>query len=567
MVACYYRHILAMPPEQLLAVMVVEQYTLKDYVNAFKRRSKLFFGSFFVVLGTALALALMLSDQYRSSAELRIDLTVPNIDELEPVILTNYADQYIQTLAQEVMTNDNLRTWLDESNAYQYEGDEVSTGELIGRLEEDIQIRMVFTSVIEERSGKEVDLITGFTTSFVGRDPEAAKIIANNVANAFLSEDRAVRVERASTASTFLTEQIDAKREEIAEIEAKIATFKEDNAGKLPELMVLNMTSLERIERELEGTERQIRNQRQDKLYREAQLADIRHRVDGDPRQLAELEAEYNRAISLYGPDHPDVIRIQRQVAVMTGGAAGDSSSPLAQLEAQLAVARETYSEEHPDVIRLKRRIDDLRSKSPLTGAGDATETNPRYLQLSAEINAIDTNLASLGARAVQLRVDRADLEDRIASMPQVERQFQVLERDLQTATLAFDGLRERLAQAEQIESFESGDRGARLALIRRAEAPRRPSGPPRLAIFVVGLFLATTVAGIAAFFAEFSDSTVRGSKDIQIMMNTPTLAMIPVMQNSVSRSLRRQQIVGISAVAFAIAAAFVAIAALRMFV
>ena len=131
--------------------------------------------------------------------------------------------------------------------------------------------------------------------------------------------------------------------------------------------------------------------------------------------------------------------------------------------------------------------------------------------------------------------------------MPQVERQYQALERDLQTATLAFDDLRQRLVQAQQVESFESGERGARLEQIRTASAPSSPSGPPRLAITIVGLILATTFAGGAAFVAEISDSTIRGSKDIQSVMQTPAIATIPIMQNSASLALRRRQRIAVS--------------------
>ena len=226
-----------------------------------------------------------------------------------------------------------------------------------------------------------------------------------------------------------------------------------------------------------------------------------------------------HRAIALYGPDHPDVIRIRRQVAALTDGASEGGSSPLAQYEAELAAARERYSDEHPDVISLKRRINEMRAGDPF--ADDTTVDNPLYLQLRAQINAVDTNLQGLRIRAQELRNNQADLQDKIADMPQVERQYQVLERELQTATLTFDGLRRRLAQAQQIESYESGERGARLVQITSAEAANSPSGPPRLAITIIGLILATTIAGGAASVAEFSDNTIRGSKDIQTVMQT----------------------------------------------
>ena len=528
------------------------QYTAKDYVNAFRRRSKLFFLVAGVITAIAIAFALLPPDTYRSSAEMRVDLEGPGIDMLEPVVQTTYADQYVRMLQQRVMTYENLGRWLDESGAYQDHPD-MGRGDQIARLQQEISIQMVYTGVMDER-GREVSLITGFTTAFTARDPEVAASVANNVATAFLAEDRATRVASASSAAEFLQEQIDAKREEIIEIESKIATFKEENAGKLPELMVLNMTTLERTERELEGVQREIRTLQQDRFFRDAQLQEIRQRVGGAGANLAALEAEYHRAISLYGPDHPDVIRIRRQVAALTAGAVEGGTPEVIQLQNELTAAQERYSDEHPDVISLKRRLEELRSGGPFAGGNQTTE-DPVYLQLRAQINAIDSNLEGLRARADQLRADRARMQDRLASTPQVERQFQVLQRELQTATIAFDGLRQRLVQAQQVESFESGERGARLQQVRSARAPANPTGPPRLAIMILGLFVAVSFGGGSAFLAEFTDNTIRGSKDIRTVMNTQAIATVPIVQNSVSRSEKRRHFLATSLSALLLAA------------
>lgn len=518
-----------------------EDYTMKDYVNALRRRAGLIAGVLGLVMGIAIALAVLPPDTYRSTAEMRIDMQGPNIDLLKPIELTTYADQYIKTLEQKVMTRDNMAAWIEESNAYRYMGEDVSESDKIAQMREDIQVAMVFTSVIEEESGQEVDLITGFTTSFTGRDPEAARIVSDNVAAAFLEEDRKTRVARAGAAAGFLQEQIDAKREEIAEIEAKVAEFKEGHAGTMPDLLVLNMTALDRTTQELEQVEREIRTLEQDRFFRKAQLQEIEATAGGSATQLAALEAEYLRAVALYGPDHPDVKRLKAQISALTGSAGGVST--VAQLEAELAALQERYSDAHPDVVDLKRKLEAARGAG-LTGS---SLSDPLYLQLRAQINSIDTQIEGLRTRAEELRTNRADLQDRIASMPQVEREFQVLERELQTATLAFDNLRQRAAQAEQIESYESGERGARLEQIRAAQAPEEPTGPPRLAITILGLFIGTTFAGGAALFAEMSDNTIRGRKDVLTVMHTHAIAAVPIVQNSVYRSERRRRMLVIS--------------------
>lgn len=226
----------------------------------------------------------------------------------------------------------------------------------------------------------------------------------------------------------------------------------------------------------------------------------------------------------------------------MTNASGGQGATPaIAQLKMELAAAEQRYSDQHPDVIRMKRQLAELEAENPFSGEDSVDD--PLYLQLRAQINATDVNLASLRRRSEELRTNQANYQDRIASTPQVERQYQVLQRELQTSKLAFEDLRKRLSQAEQTESYESGEQGARLQLVRSAQAPDSPTGPPRLAISIIGLFVAASLAGGAAIFAELTDNTVRGSRDIRNIMHTPAIASVPVVQNSLSRSHRRRQL------------------------
>jgi uncharacterized protein involved in exopolysaccharide biosynthesis len=518
--------------------MPPESYTPTDYLNAFRRRLKVFFFVFLAILSIAVSLAVSPTDYYRSAAEFRVDLEGPNIDLLEAVTLTNYVDQYVTTLERSVVTSDNLRTWLEESSVFAKDRDEKTERELINRIRDNIRLELVFTGVYDERAGREVDLITGFRPVFTGDSPEATHSVAKNLAEQFLAADHSSRTQQAAAASSFFRKQIGSKEAEIAELEKRIAEFKEDNAGKLPQQLVLNMTVLERTERDLENVQTEMRALQDDRIFRQSQLEEIRQN-SASAERLQQLEDEYVRAIALYGPDHPDVIRIKRQVAALTG-AGGESagSLELEQLRVELAAAEQRYSAEHPDIKRLRRQIELLES-----GQSGATSTedqfNPRYLQLRANVNAIDARLASLRTRARELRQKIEALEVRIASTPEVERQYQALDRDFQTAKLAYNDLRQRLTQAQQTESFEAGELGARLSQVSPAYVPDRPAGPRRVAMAVVGVIFGLSLAAGVAVMMELLDSTIRGRRDILVALGTQPIASIPIIQNSVTRRRR----------------------------
>lgn len=518
-----------------------EQYSSNDYVNALRRRISIFSIVLGVILVTAVAIALVLPDAYRSAAELRIDLEGPSVELLEPVALTTYADQYVKSLQQKVLRYDNVKAWLDGSNEYSAEerSDE-REGALVARMLGDIRIAMVTTSVANPQGG-EVDLITGFTTAYTSRDPSSARFVADKVAAAFLAEDRALRMERAATTATFLSEQIEGKRAEIVELEGKIAAFKEQHAASLPDMMTLNVTNLERTERDLEAVQSQVRAAQENRIFLQARLDELR-RSSPSAERATELEEEYLRALSIYGPDHPDVLRLRRQMGAIAETDVAGGNTELRQLEEQLTEARQRYSDEHPTIVSLRRRIDTLKAQGQRQPAGSDLNRNPSFIQLRAQINAIDTDLEGLRARATELRRRQEETENRIARMPQVERDYLALDRDLNSAQLAFDDLRTRFVQAQQTESFESGERGARLEQISAAETPTGPSGPPRVAIALLGTVLALTLAGAAAMGAETMDKTVRGSKDIRMLLQLQPLAAIPVIRNSLWKAEQRRR-------------------------
>jgi len=155
----------------------------------------------------------------------------------------------------------------------------------------------------------------------------------------------------------------------------------------------------------------------------------------------------------------------------------------------------------------------------------------------------VDIQLAELKRSQPALRRKIEEYEIRLARTAQVESEVQALDRKLQSARNNFDDLQQRAVSARQSEALEFTDIGARLAQVVPAAVPRSPSGPPRTAIMVLGVFLAGTLGVGSMLFAEMTDSTVRGSKDIARVMNMVPLATIPVIENSSSKRQHQRRL------------------------
>jgi hypothetical protein len=280
-------------------------------------------------------------------------------------------------------------------------------------------------------------------------------------------------------------------------------------------------------------------------VFLQRQLDEIRQLTPTTDR-LEELEQLYTTLVASYGPNHPDVGRVRREItAIISADTEDNDAYEAVELRMQLVEAEQKYSSEHPDVVRLRQQlaaIEATRGQRPTTEPSQLLE-NPRYLQLRNELNGIDSELTELRTSEPELRQKIRDYEERVRRTPQVESEYQALSRKLQSLNDNFEDLQQRSVVARQSEALESTDIAARLDLVRVPRFPRTPSGPPRTAIIIIGIFLAGTLGVGSMLLAEMTDSTIRGSKDIIRVVEIVPLATIPIIDNVASIKERHRRL------------------------
>ena len=519
------------------------EYTASDYLAAFRRRRGVFLTVALPILAGAALFAAMLPDKYTSFAEIDINLEGSNVRTLEPIEVTSYADQYISKLTDLALSRANMLALASDPEVIAATPSGVGEAELAEEIRDSIRVSVLTQLVLSPNSGREVDLISGFRVASVGADPVFVQQVAKSSAKLFLDADRSSRTERASSTSLFLSEQMNQTEIEIVGLEKDVAAFKVANACCLPELIDLNTAAIQRAERDIENALPRIRALEQDRIFLQAQLEEL-SQIDAGTDRAVVLQEEYMTLVAKYGADHPDVNRLRREIIALTNAdSASAASFEIIELRLKLGEAEQRYSSQHPDVIRYKKELAVLESRAAaaLGGAGqNRLLDNPRYLQLRAELNSIDSQLTELRTSQPALRQKIAEYEDRLARTPQVESEFEAISRRLASARDNFDDLQRRAIIAEQSEALESTDIGARLVQVIAPVEPKSPSGPPRTAILILGLFLAGTLGVGSMLFVEMTDSTIRGSKDIIRAMDMVPLATVPVIGNELS--LERDQ-------------------------
>ena len=559
----------------------MEEQTLdfSDYLGAFKRRRL----SIFVIAATIFVLgalaALLWPPTYKSSATILIkEQDIPS--ELVQSTVTSFASQRIQAISQKVMARPNLLEIIDKYSLYVNERKRLTTEEIIAEMRDNIGLDMIEAAVVDPRSGRPTSATIAFQLSFSGENPGQVQKVANELMSLYLQENLKERSEQANVTYVFLKKESERLDKEIAVLQAKLATFKEQHINSLPELRQLNQSMMDRTEREISDIDNQIRAQEQTRVYLQSQLVQLKPfgaNMELDPKtRLQALRTNYLSLMARYSIDHPDVIRAKREIEGLEKetGQVDSSAEQLRQIEAlrgELATLSKKYSAEHPDVVKLERQIKALEqsvssSPAPSKLASSAADNpdNPAYIQIQTQIEAIDTEIRSLRIKQADLKKRLGDYEQRLIETPQVEREYSSLQRDLQNSVLEHQSIRTKLTSAEIAQELEKDSKGERFVIIEPPILPEEPVSPNRPAILFLSFVLALGCGIGYAAIGESLDDTVRGSKSLSVAVGAAPLAVIPYLANDTE--IRKHKHTVATRASAAAAAIVLAIAMLHYF-
>lgn len=535
----------------------MEEQTLefKDYLEAFKRRrgSIALVASAIFVVGALVAL--LWPATFQSSATILIkEQDIP--PELVQSTVTSYASQRIQAISQLVMARANLLQIIDKYQLYQNDRDRLTTDEILDEMRGNIDLHMIDAAVVDPRSGRPTSATIAFSLSFSGEDPNKVQKVTNELTTLYLNENLKERSEKSKETYSFLSDESDRLNKQISDVQDKLAVFKEKYNYSLPELKETNLHMLDQVRSDIDSVDQNIRSRTEQKVYLEAQLAQIKpfgSDANTDPAtRLQALRTQYYALIARYSPEHPDVQATKREIEALEAET-GDTSSAnqqLKQIEAlqsQRAELLKKYSPEHPDVVRIDREIESLRNSSPtgvapkLARAAQDNPDNPAYITVKGQISAAEIDIQSLQKKRQQLEDKLSDYEKRLTEGPQVEMEYRDLIRDLTNASDQYQAIQAKKMQAKIAEKLEEDRKGERFELIDPPIQPEEPISPNRPAILFLSLVLAIGTGFGFALLAESMDDSVRGSRSIIGTLGVAPLAEIPylVLDSEISRRKR----------------------------
>ena len=499
---------------------------------------------------------MLLPAKYQSTGTILIEgQEVPQ--ELVRSTVTGFVEERLQSITQVVLNRTNLMGIIERVGLYPEERATMTSEELVAMMRKDITMEPI-TAEVMSNTGRPSTATIAFSVAFEGREPAKVLQTTNTLVSLFLEENLKKREAKASTAYSFLEKQQAMLRDEVADAEARIARFKEQHMGELPELTQLNLQTLERIERDVQSVQEGIRALVDRRAFLEGQLATVtpqRTLVTPDggtilppDDELRALQARYVALSATHSDRHPDVIRLREQIAALQGSGSGvDLGGELEAERARLEGLLGKYGEEHPDVKAARLRVEALEKTSAAPRPAQAmtftapVADNPAYVTLQSQLQATDMDIRTQQAMLADLRVRRDDVTRRLENTPRVEQEYRTLERDYANAQDKYRETAQKLAAAREAKELEEERVGEKLTLMDPPLLPEQPSKPKRMLLMLVGFVLSLGFGAGCGALGEALDGSVRGARSLAGLTNAPLLGAIPYLETSVEIARRRR--------------------------
>jgi polysaccharide biosynthesis transport protein len=490
---------------------LVGELQVRDYLEIARRRKWWIILTTIAVFVTAWVVAGRLPNLYSAQTVILVDpQKVP--DSYVPSTISSSIADRLAAIKQQVLSPTRLKRLIDTMHLYPQLRNRRSEQEIIEVMQKALSVEVVGSG-----SGR----LSAFTIKFSGRNPVEVAQVANQLATMFIEENLKVREQQSSGTTEFLDAELEQAKKQLEQKEGDLRAIKTHYIMDLPESKQYHLEQLATLRNQLKDIQEGISRAQQEKIFIQSQNftpvidLDVVRGTRGNSgyqAQIEKLEARLAELQSRYGANHPDVRKVQKELAQLKSKAAAEEEKQPAEAAAQ--------------PISLNR------GRNPVLEA--------KLGQLNKEIEE-QTRLQPHLQEQIDFHVSKLERE------PIFEQQISGLMRDYDNIRALYSRLLDKKLSADMASALESRQKVERWVILDPAVSPEKPFAPNRLLIRLAGL-LGGLIGGIVlAFMAEMTDESVRSEREAARIMGRPVLVGIPLILSSQQR--RRGTLRAIAAV------------------
>lgn len=421
---------------------------------------------------------------------------------VKPVVTEDLTER-LASMKEQILSRTRLEPVIEKFNLYASDHGKLHMEDLVERLR-----KAVVISPLEAMPGTQGGL-PGFSVNVSFNNPQLAQQICTEITSMFMEQNARSLEQQASRTTSFIGEKLGDAKAKLDEQDAKLAQFKRQYIGALPEETQSNLGLVSTLNAQLDANTQAMARAQQDKTLNESLLA----------QQETTWKASQTE-------QNPETLQDQ-----------------LKNRQEQLTVLLSRYTPEHPDVVKLQNEIAELRKKIEETPAADdpslrrKSATEPSQIQqLRSRIQQDDLNYADLQKRQQKIQDSIRLVESHIEASPMVELQLKELTRSYQSALDFYNELLKKQDNSEMARDLVHQQQGEQFRVL---DPPSLPSSPsfPKMLNFAAGGFGGGAAIALALLYLLMAfDNTLHTEREVETHLKLAVLTSLPILESAGAR-------------------------------
>ena len=505
---------------------------VEDYIDIVRRHKGWIFGPFLFTVVASVVGAYLYPDSYTSQAVVKIVPQQVPQNMVQSAINQQMSDR-INSMAQTILSRTVLTTIINTFGLYTRERSRMPIEDVIEQMKKNVQILPVASPTAS------ADRIPAFAVTFSYANRIMAQRVVQDLVSRFIDENIRNRSNATFQTTQFIHDQLDDAKKQLDDAENKLANFRMQNNGRLPDQVDANMRSLSGLQSEATFLNSQISRANQEKLQLESNIRIMTDQMNALTRDPAAAAAGAERKSER-------LLEAEREVQAA---------------DLQLSNLRQHYKDNHPDVQAGVARLEVARKKRDEVTSEESAKKAETPLakvedrQAQREVREMDANIrrfqSAVEARELEVReyaqqMKRATenikaYQGRLETVPLGEKQYADLLRDRDLAKEKYVDLSGKLGKAEIAQEMEGRKQGETLELLDPASLPTTPTEPKRPLVIAAGAVMGLLLGILIAGAREMKDTSLKNLKDVRAYTQMAILGSIPLLENDFVVRRRRR--------------------------
>jgi len=485
--------------------------TLALLLRVLRTRKLLVLGFAAVFALLSLAVLPLIPKKYKSEAMILVVKQEVPERYVTPTTTTGVSEE-LQAMTEEVLSRTRLMGIIDDLHLFSKERQTLAPEQLVEKMRKRIDITPLTTPDRKDFSA--------FKIAFSAQDPQTAQDVTSRLTSLFIEDNLKTRQDQATNTASFLSSQLESVKEKLSEQEARLKDFKMQHLGELPEQQQTNMAILGALQTQLQNIVSSRARAQQQRVYLESLLNGYRNfaargmAASGGSRvlspleearaELKRLEAEKAALLDKDTPAHPDVLRVEAEIA------------------------------------RQQKAIDSLKSKemaaSPAPAESPSGDDDSAVSQLKSQLEANRLEIENLTKDEAKIQGRIGEYQQRLNATPVREQQLADVVRDYELLKLSYADLLSKKQQSQLAASLEKQQEGQHFRVVDPASLPKVASGPKPIAISAGSAAAGLLIGSAIGLLLELKKNAFQSEKEVTKALGLVLVLEIPVMQTATER-------------------------------